>query len=73
MPVMLMGALASVAAFVCLVFLLMSGVFKGSDAYASAMKRVRAHPVLVRDLGTRIDTGWQFTRSIRISLLLSTE
>ena len=66
-PVMVMGALASVAAFVCLVFLLMSGVFKGSDAYATAMERVRAHPVLVRELGTPIETGWQFTGSIKIN------
>jgi len=66
-PVLAAGALTTVALFVCLVFVFVAGIFKSNDAYATAMERVRANPILVRELGTPIEAGWRFAGSVKIN------
>ena len=63
---MAVGALASIAVFVGAIYLLITSVFTGNDAYATAMERVRANPVLLRELGTPIESGWGFAGTVKI-------
>jgi hypothetical protein len=61
------GGLAALACFVGLVFLIVFGIFKGSDAYADAIAHARSSPAVLHELGEPVEPGWWVSGSINIT------
>jgi hypothetical protein len=66
-PVCCLGALALFAAFAALIVTLVFGMIKSSGVYKDALAITRAHPAVVRALGSPIEEGIYVMGSINVS------
>ncbi len=66
-PVGCLGALALFAAFIMLMVTIVFGMIKSSDVYKDALATARAHPSVVKALGSPIEEGIFVMGSINIS------
>ena len=66
-PVGCLGALVIFAAFIMLIVTVVFGMIKSSDVYKDALATARAHPSLVKALGSPIEEGIFVMGSINMS------
>jgi hypothetical protein len=67
MPACCLGALALFAVFIVLIVTLVFGMIKSSGVYKDALAIARAHPAVVRALGSPIKEGIYVMGSINVS------
>jgi hypothetical protein len=63
----LAGAVLVMSVMVVVVFMLVTGSIKTSEAYVGAMERVRADPAVTAAIGTPLAEGWLVTGNIHVS------
>lgn len=66
-PVCCLGALVLFAAFIMLIVTVVFGMIKSSDVYKDALVTARAHPSVVKALGSPIKEGFLVMGSINVS------
>ena len=66
-PTICIGGLLSVAGFAALIFCVVFGVMKSSDAYKEAVARAKADPTVIQALGSPITEGFFVTGNIRVN------
>lgn len=66
-PTLIVGSGTVIAGFFALLFMLVFGIMKSSDAYKDAVARAQAHPGVQAALGTPIEEGLFVTGSINTS------
>ena len=62
-----LGAALVLAGVIALVFTVVVGFIKSSDAYAGAVARAHAAPAVVAALGSPLQEGWLVTGNIHVS------
>lgn len=66
-PLCCLWGLAVIAGFIALIFYLVFGLMKTSDAYKEAVARAKANKAVVAALGTPIKEGFLVAGSIKVS------
>ncbi len=62
-----LGAVLTLIAVMVLVFSVVIGFMKSSDAYTGAVARARSAPAVISALGTPLQEGWFVTGNIHVS------